>query len=244
MTEISNLLKRTLSIGMLLAIIVVAGCDSQSGVAPELGDETTEAMLTDEERAFLQSQGVSAGKFGLSISEAPMYTFGDEDRVGRSRMLRLDNGVLATIRTSQLEPGTATTLWMVVFNAPEHCSDGVCGSDDLRNPEARADLIWVDGQVIGPSGRARYFLWRRTGALHGSINEPLLGKPALGMEEAHDAEIHYVVRTHGPVIDGFEYEMTHTFNGCCQLGSLPDDPRLGPVGPNTCKNLQFAIHLP
>ena len=77
-----------------------------------------------------------------------------------------------------------------------------------------------------------------------AVADPLLGAPEYGIEDARGAEIHYVVRTHGPVIPGFEYEMTHTFNGCCQLNGLPDDPRLGPVGPNTCANLQFAMHLP
>jgi hypothetical protein len=230
----------------LLVLLLTKGCDSPTAMHPDEPTHPLEQSLTEEEHARLNEEGIAAGKRGFffSIARAPVLTFSEEDRVGRSRMIRFDGGVLATVQTSSLEPGTATTLWMVVFNAPEHCSGGDCGSDDLRNPDVRADLLWVDGQVIGPSGRARYFVFKREGDTAGSIADPFLSAPAYGVEDAHETEIHYVVRTHGPVIPGLDHDMTHSFNGGCQLGSLPDDPRLGEPGPNTCANLQFAVHLP
>ncbi len=30
-----------------------------------------------------------------------------------------------------MRPGHAITLWFAIFNAPERCSDGVCGPDDV-----------------------------------------------------------------------------------------------------------------
>lgn len=232
-------------IGLLMLGTLLLGCDSQSGVSPDLQDTPDlTTLLTAEERAVLEAEGIDAGKTGFTFNEAPVLTFADEDRVGFSRTVRLDNGILGTISTSQLEPGTATTLWMVVFNAPDQCTEGICDADDVSRPEARVDLVYVDGGIVGPSGRLRYFWFREVGDESGSIADALFGNPEMGVEDAHAAEVHYVVRSHGPVIEGFEYEMTHTFNGCCTLGSLPDDPRLGPVGPNTCANVQFAVHKP
>ena len=167
-----------------------------------------------------------------------------ENEVGNSNLIRTENSIVANVRATDLTPGTATSLWLAVFNAPENCSDGECGSDDFDNPDVRADLLWVDGGIIDDSGRLQYQVLKKEGDITGSIADPLMGTPAYGVEDTHSAEIHFVIRTHGEAIPGFEYEMTHTFNGSCQLKGLPDDPRLGPVGPNICSNIQSALHIP
>ena len=77
----------------------------------------------------------------------------------------------------------------------------------------------------------------------GSVWE-VLGLPAPGLMDAYKAEIHFVVRDHGPYISGMKREMTSTFNGGCELGELPADPRLGKVGPITCVDVHFAVHKP
>lgn len=58
--------------------------------------------------------------------------------MGTSRLLRNDNGVSFKINTAGIEPGTALTLWMVIFNKPENCTDGMCGEDDIFDADARA----------------------------------------------------------------------------------------------------------
>jgi hypothetical protein len=43
---------------------------------------------------------------------------------------RADEGIATKVRT-RARPGHAHTLWYAIFNAPENCSDGVCGDDDV-----------------------------------------------------------------------------------------------------------------
>ncbi|MBX2822647.1 MAG: hypothetical protein KTR29_23320 [Rhodothermaceae bacterium] len=225
----------------LIFLFVITGCDSQLTEVPE--DERV--SLSHEERSFLATKGLASSQYeSYSRTQARVYTFDSGEQVGHANLIRFSKSVMGNVRTTGLEPGTATTLWMVVFNAPENCSDGECGSNDFRNLDVRADLLWVDGGIIDDSGRIQYRVFKDQDDTSGSIADPLLGQPAYGIEDAQRTEVHFVIRTHGPVIPGFEYEMTHTFNGCCQLNGLPDDPRLGPVGPSICENLQFALFIP
>jgi hypothetical protein len=66
------------------------------------------------------------------------------------------------------------------------------------------------------------------------------GEQAFGLMDARKAEIHFVIRSHGPLIPGIIHEQISTFNAGC--GGFP--PELGTPGPNTCEDLQFAVHLP
>lgn len=52
-----------------------------------------------------------------------------------------------------------------------------------------------------------------------------------GLTNPTQAEIHAVVRTHGPVIPGMVDEQIHTFNGGCD----PGQPNEG-----QCQDLQFT----
>ena len=79
----------------------------------------------------------------ISVSAAPAQSstndvqlFSDDSVVAgaSSTLLRTRNGVSIQLNTSGLEPGAAYTVWMVVFNNPAACSDGICGEDDVLPP--------------------------------------------------------------------------------------------------------------
>ncbi len=56
-----------------------------------------------------------------------------------------------------------------------------------------------------------------------------------GLTDPEGAEIHLVLRTHGPVIPELVNEQIHSFNRGCEVG----EPNVG-----ICRNLQFAALLP
>lgn len=171
---------------------------------------------------------------GISIAIQPVLTF-DLREVGRAIMARHRNGVLTVLRSDEVTPGHAVTMWFVVFNRPENCVDD-CDDPDLVGRIARADLLYADGGVINGDGR-HYFIGRlREGDTSASIMPELFDQPSLGLEDSRDAEIHLVLRDHGPLVPGMEEQMTTTFNGGCQ--GLP--PVLGEPGPNDCVDTQFA----
>lgn len=179
---------------------------------------------------------------------SPVVTFDEfEVEVGRSELTRRSNGISFNLETTELEPETATTAWIVIFNKPEYCATSPCGDPDLFEPDVMADMVGGFGQVIGDSGEATFSGSRSTNDTTGSALAAL-GLPAYGIIDPDKAEIHFVLRSHGPAIPGMIEEMTTTFNGGCQHPGepFPDPlpPELGEPGPNTCVDVQFAVHQP
>lgn len=182
------------------------------------------------------------------VSTADVVTFDDPELVvGSSRLVRNAAGVSYRLSTTGLAPGTAATLWIVIFNEPENCATSPCGEPDLFDPDVVTDVMYGAGSLVGGSGKATFAGRRAVGDGSGSLWE-ILGLPSPGLLDARQAEIHLIVRTHGPVIAGMAREMISTFNGGCPRGDppddLPDDPFIGPEGPNVCEDLHFAVHQP
>lgn len=67
-----------------------------------------------------------------------VFEFGTGERVtgAFSTLDGTDEGMATKIRTRGNQ-GHALTLWYVIFNAPENCSDGVCGEDDVSYRQGR-----------------------------------------------------------------------------------------------------------
>ena len=223
------------SIPFLLVIgMLFVGCDAVAPVAPEPSGDSLELMVTAMDNV-------------ASRSTSNVYTFDGMAEVGTSVLVRTSNGVSYNLKSGELEPGTVVTLWMVIFNSPENCVDG-CGTDDLANPDAVVDVVYSSGRVIGGSGKASYAGHRSEGDDSGTILPAWLGLPSPGLVNAQEAEIHFIVHSHGPKIPILVDEMLHSFNAGCgpefEVGLPPVPEELGTYGPNTCRDLQFAVHLP
>lgn len=175
-------------------------------------------------------------------SKAPVLTFSDGAEVGSSLLVRNEGGVAVRLRTTGWDPGTALTLWIVIFNDPSACATSPCGEPDLFVPEVQADVLYTAGHVVGGSGETTFAGRRKVGDTSGSLFAILTGGPTPGLLDARTAEIHLIVRTHGPVIPELMPDMIRTFGGGC-LG-VPETGELGAPGPNECADLQFAIHQP
>ena len=134
---------------------------------------------------------------------------------------RTDDGVELTLDTSL--PEGAYTLWWVVFNNPEYCVDG-CDVGDLEIPEVNAGVFWATGEIVGDDGRGIFSAELLEGTLPTGEDQILFGD---GLVNSYSAEIHPIVRTHGPVIPGQEEVQTSTFNGGCP--------------PEGCEDVQFAL---
>lgn len=187
----------------------------------------------------------------LAIGVLVLPAWGDHDKTklrwfsngakvsGTSATLeRHSTGVSVEIKTRGLEPGHTMTVWWVAFNDPSECS-GDCGEDDLGNEDVGVTVAYAAGGVVDPKGRARFHSFLPRNDISGTLRVPgFLQDPPAGLDDPDDAEVHMVVRSHGPVIADQIYEQTHTFGGGCS-GPLP--PNSGDPGPNTCEDLQFAV---
>lgn len=219
------MLRAHFSVATLAAAAFLVGCQTEDPIAPE----DTAAPVP----------AASAG-----VSTADVVTFADEELVvGSSRLVRNAAGVSYRLSTTGLEPGTAATLWIVIFNEPENCATSPCGEPDLFDPAVVTDVMYGAGSLVGGSGKATFAGHRAVRDESRSLWE-VLGLPSPGLLDAREAEIHLIVRTHGPVIAGMARQMTSTFNGGCPRDGLPDDPFIGPEGPNVCEDVHFAVHQP
>lgn len=175
--------------------------------------------------------GALAGPAGAGARvDNLVYRFADGQAVAGSAATLVTNhaGATLSLRTAELDRG-AYTIWWVVFNNPENCTDPFdpsfeCGPGDLSSAAVKPSVLYATGNVVGGSGRAGFGARLRTG----DAAQALFGE---GLTNPTQAEIHAVVRTHGPVIPGMVDQQISTFNGGCEEGE-PND--------GLCDDLQFT----
>lgn len=148
---------------------------------------------------------------------------------GTSMLVRTRTGVGFTLHSRELEPDTPYTTWWVVFNRPRKCIIRYqCGGDDLFNPDAEVGVFYATGAVsdsygqVGMSGEIDY------GELPDGFDQ--VPFPSLDHPIRRNAEIHLILRTHGPASfdpDMLESQLTE-FNGGCP--------------PGDCFDVQASIH--
>jgi hypothetical protein len=207
--------------------MLVTGCSGQSPPAPSaLGGVGTPGggALTDASGGtnMRVTAASSAGRNTTTI-----HWFADASVVpgASSTLVRTGDSVSMTAHTSGLNPTAAYTVWWVVFNHPVQCATSPCGESDLLDPDVVALVTHAAGHIISPSGTASF-----AGSLReGAVVHNLLGGSG-SLIDTREAEIHFVVRTHGPKKPGSIPEQIHTFEPACV--------------PTVCEDVQFAIHQP
>ena len=173
--------------------------------------------------------GVSA----KTNSKATLYYSEDIDESGvegSATLHRNKDGITINVKTSELTPGYAYTLWIIPFNKPEDCArildpanpvlSLACRSDELLPfTDGYGDVIYGAGHVVGGSGKGNF-------SAH--LNNGDIGRFGNGLIDAQGAEVHIVVRCHGPADPGRISEQIHTFEVGCEV----------------CADVWFGIFLP
>lgn len=138
-------------------------------------------------------------------------------------------------------PG-AVTLWWVVFNRPEHCATSPCELADLSRPQVRASVTYASGALTDEEGGVTFvtsLYETNPGAFQHLDPEETAPLAGPGLLDAERAEIHPIVRSHGPARfdisqDAVTAQLTRFLSPTCEA--------LG--GDNECRNIQAAIHPP
>jgi hypothetical protein len=161
---------------------------------------------------------------GLLAAEPARFTLlgTDHSVPGSSVTLERDSdAVFFDGRARGLEPGFAYTIWAVVFNDPAACSAG-CEGGDLGEPSA--SILWSGfGGVANPAGKLDFAIVLVEGSPPGQV---LFGP---GLTDADQAEIHLIVRSHGPASDDpavLEAQLSSVGGGCDIFA---------------CEDVQFAV---
>ncbi len=207
---------------------------------------------------LLMSSGLLADDPHSSFSTAPVRNMGpmpaDRNPIPNTAatLRRYDSGLSMTIVTAvpvdAVTQEAAYTVWWVVFNHPENCtnpvsdSNGVisaCGSPDLTNPAVQAAGLWATGILVEATfvdnGIVKGVLNVSAQLGVGPDGVPLPGSsltPGI-LSNVNGAEIHLVVRNHGP-LDGTNDFLEFT------SGEMAGNPAL----PGQARNIQFAVFQP
>jgi hypothetical protein len=171
---------------------------------------------------------------GLSGAVAPGAT---------AALVRRPDGVSFSIRTEQLRPHHAYTLWFVVINNPSSCAATPCsGPDIVLNPATDSQVTYGTGHISGSSGAAGFAGSFQAGPIEGWL-------PDGGLFDPLTAEIQLVLNDHGTKLTGYMPEMISTYRAGCTDASIPPifpaSARAdGTPGPNACQLYQVAVFRP
>lgn len=142
------------------------------------------------------------------------------------------NSVSATISSNALESDTAYSIWWAIFNEPGFCAEPfACTVSDLEvfggDAQIKASVFWAGGFVSDQSGTANTALRLGLGT---TSRERFAQTKDYGLQNLWGAEIHLVMRTHGPTgIAGSVAEQIGTANMACP--------------PDGCQNVFASVHL-
>jgi hypothetical protein len=163
------------------------------------------------EVAAQPTQFQTTNVFELRDAEGELQGPPFENVPGAATLLRTNRGISYRIYTTQLDPGAAYTVWVVVFNRPENCEDG-CDEPDVNNPD-------VDGNIAGENGTGNFQGSLETFDPPAGIQVNVPAGTANGLKDPFKAEVHLVVRNHGEVIADLADEQLSTFGGGCDTDS-------------------------
>lgn len=218
--------------------------------------EADVAVFTLDTQAEADSKGKKKGntvKATMNLFDAATgirYDPGTPVKGSRGKLSRHDDEVWADIKTHRLPPG-AYTNWWVIFNNPSECAtEFACGGGDLSNPAVKGAVFFATGGIVGADGKGHFKAHLQEGGMSGlPFNQIALGvegDPGLmpGKATGDDpAEIHYVIRFHGPEntnLPGVTVEdMITTLGGGCNT----TPPTKGTVGNYPCWDPQ-AVGFP
>lgn len=170
--------------------------------------------------AILYAQKVLDGRRSAessnSFSSLHAFPPTDTNAIANSSsvLIRNRSGVWYYITTTGLLPGGAYTNWWVIFNHPEFCSAGGCGMKDFPqnggDPNVQASVLWATGRVADANGHATF---SANLSADGTVPGFVIFGPGLLNPRA---EIHIIVRSHGPALTGadLEKQLTTPKGGC------------------------------
>ena len=175
------------------------------------------------------AQSGDSGNVKTTIT--PVMRFGGSAVIpyAGASLSRNNESVFGTISTSGLTPGTVVTLWWAIFNNPDQCALPRCGPTDLNNPAVNGSLQYGGGSIVGLNGRADFAGYLAVGdntGFHLLPQFPLMPNPAPGVEDPKGADIHLVIRSHGPASGDpavLEQQLT-TFGGGCMVNPCANIP--------------------
>ncbi|MFC1796602.1 hypothetical protein ACFL1V_05850 [Pseudomonadota bacterium] len=193
-----------------------------------------------------------------AVDETAVGWWWGEGPTGSAKIVRTNKGISGSLSTDMSNSvgsveGLAVTVWLIIFNDPGECATTPCSEADLFNPDVMPDAIYGAGNIIDNSEVASFGFHLKAGDNSGSIADlfgmPTDGGEPFGLIYPRGAEVHYVLRLHGPMIPMEMPAQIKTYEGGCvdfAPFGYPPPANEGELklGWGECQDVQAAINLP
>lgn len=227
-------MRKLIKLSLLTLLCLSISCDSESSLI----DTEASVNLNDDNGFDVK---------GANKQTVAIFDVVNSLEAGTSTLHRNNNGVTVNFKATGLKPGHAYTVWWVIWNNPEECIvPGACSDGDFGDPDVQVELMYANGHVVGSNGKGNFSAHLNENDSSGTIN-PLFGLPSYGgLADAQKAEVHVVLRSHGPKIPGIVNEQIGSYLGGCPqtfpygfppFTEIPDE-----VG--ECGDIYASIHQP
>ncbi|MEL7448659.1 MAG: hypothetical protein AAFN78_05580 [Pseudomonadota bacterium] len=176
--------------------------------------------------------------------------------VGQAITIRTENRVQSVVRTTDLDPGSAVSVWWRIYNHPKHCAmPYACTASDLENPLVKGSQLQATALQVSESDGAAIISATiyRTAAkaadgqgFDSSLVEGYLSGP--GLRRPLDAAIQLELVSHGriadPAIDGEEAAMAQLLTPSATQLDCTDDESTAAGRRFRCGGLQRVDIVP
>lgn len=216
----------TLAISILLIIIISKNVHAQVLTVPNTFTSGTPAVAAEVNDNF-SAVAAAVNGLGGQTSTADVVTFQmpDEtaaagDVVGFGTLTRTAAGIHMIADTTLLDAGNAYSVWWVIFNNPLACDPAGCSDADFSTAEVEASVMNATGRVADAIGNATFSAFLPVGFMHtnpsSGTGRQLFGP---GLQDPAGAEIHVVIKSHGPFSGNIE--QISTFGADCMNAASP-----------------------
>lgn len=228
------------SLLLMAAGLIFAGCDANGineAEGPEaLASHNSKKVSSTNLFAFLPAGPEGGGVLNPGDLFPPTG-------INKSEIVRTNNFIEYTIQTTGLPEG-AYTNWIITINNPAACLTTPCTDVDVffRQNEVGSTVFWSAGNLVTANGHG-YFK-ARVHKNYVPSNPEQIALPGVGMADPMGAEIHLIVKYHGPASSDPDvlYDQLYTLLGSCDSGANAID--FGDPFGIQCFDPQAAIHLP
>lgn len=187
-----------------------------------------------------------------TTDKADIYDFDTAVAIGggaHTTLQRTADSVSLQYHSRSLTPGNAYTVWFAIFNDPSACWDSPddaedgCGEGDVGTGRSS---VFYSGAGGVANGEGNLNISGSLSELNPEDRQNLLaaiGAPQQGFTDAQGAEIHTILRDHGPST-GHAHQV-ETYEGDCTSASsfgLTSVPHDGALELFACVDIQFSVH--